>query len=75
MTTGLQQVADEPRRTHDDLFVICAYNFVLFRTDGKRPGVHEMVRRDSVARDDRHREILQDLDGGRFALPERKIVR
>ena len=54
MTAGTQPIADHPRRTHDD-FLVLRTRHLAFRTDRKRPGVDEMVGRDTVARDDRHR--------------------
>jgi hypothetical protein len=62
MTSGTQSIADHPRRAHHDELVFRAGHLVLLRTDWERPGVNEMVRRDGVARDDRHQ---RDTTGSR----------
>src|SRR5262245_33217093 len=62
MTSRAKAIADHERRAHHHQLVIRTGHLVLLRADWKRPGEHEMVRRDMVARDDRHQ---RDSTGSR----------
>src|SRR5437660_9338043 len=63
MPPRTESIAYRPRRAHHDELVLSARHLVLVWTDRKRPGIHEMVRCDSVARD--HRRHRCDSTGSR----------